>query len=140
MQTSNLALRSGLPRACASFPPWQGLHFAFTHSYPGFRMAYFQRHVFFCVNERQPPDACCAAHDSVRMQVHAKDRIKKLGLNGAGKVRINKAGCLDRCDEGPCLVVYPEGVWYTYVDERDIDEIVDQHLAGGRIVERLRLP
>lgn len=100
----------------------------------------FKHHVFFCVNERQPPDACCAAHDAVRMQVHAKDRIKKLGLNGAGKVRINKAGCLDRCDDGPCLVVYPEGVWYTYVDERDIDEIVDQHLVGGRIVERLRLP
>ena len=103
-------------------------------------MGYFQRHVFFCVNERQAPDACCAAHKSVQMQTYAKDRIKKLGMNGQGKVRVNKAGCLDRCDEGPCMVVYPEAVWYTYVDERDIDEIIDRHLVGGTIVERLRLP
>jgi (2Fe-2S) ferredoxin len=74
------------------------------------------------------------------MQTYAKDRVKKLGMNGAGKVRINKAGCLDRCDEGPCLVVYPEGVWYTYVDQRDIDEIIDRHIVGGAVVERLRLP
>jgi (2Fe-2S) ferredoxin len=55
-------------------------------------------------------------------------------------VRVNKAGCLDRCDEGPCIVVYPEAVWYTYVDEHDIDEIIDRHLIGGEPVERLRLP
>ena len=103
-------------------------------------MSHYQRHVFFCINQRDPPDACCANHHSVEMQGYAKDRIKRLGLNGAGKVRINKAGCLDRCDEGPCLVVYPEGVWYTYVDQRDIDEIIDAHLVGGSVVERLRLP
>jgi len=103
-------------------------------------MAYFQRHVFFCLNERPEPDACCASKDSARMQAYAKERIKKLGLNGQGKVRINKAGCLDRCEDGPCLVVYPEAVWYTYVDQRDIDEIVESHLVGGRVVERLRLP
>jgi (2Fe-2S) ferredoxin len=103
-------------------------------------MGHFQRHVFFCLNEREPPDACCATHQSARLQAYAKDRIKKLGLNGAGKVRINKAGCLDRCEEGPCLVVYPEAVWYTYVDQRDIDEIIDSHLVGGKVVERLQLP
>jgi len=101
---------------------------------------FFQHHVFFCCNERQPPDACCANHQSAAMQVYAKDRVKKLGINGAGKVRINKAGCLDRCDEGPCLVVYPEAVWYTYVDKADIDEIIDSHLVHGVVVERLRLP
>ncbi len=53
---------------------------------------------------------------------------------------MNKAGCLDRCDEGPVMVVYPEGVWYTYVDISDVDEIIDSHLVGGEIVERLRLP
>ena len=63
----------------------------------------------------------------------------KLGLKGKGKVRINKAGCLDRCDEGPVLVVYPEDVWYTFVDKTDIDEIIDEHLVGGRVVERLRI-
>jgi (2Fe-2S) ferredoxin len=92
-------------------------------------MSYFEKHVFFCTNQRPS-----AAH------AHAKERIKKLGLSGQGKIRMNKAGCLDRCDEGPVMVVYPEGVWYTYVDVSDVDEIIDSHLVGGEIVERLRLP
>ena len=69
----------------------------------------------------------------------AKDRIKALKLSGKGKVRINQAGCLDRCDEGPVLVVYPEAVWYTYVDKSDIDEIIDEHLVHNRVVERLKI-
>ena len=102
-------------------------------------MSYFRRHVFFCCNQRPAPEKCCADANASGMQKYAKDRVKKLGLSGPGAVRINKAGCLDRCEEGPCLVVYPEGVWYTYVDENDIDEIVDSHVVGGRIVERLRI-
>ncbi len=73
------------------------------------------------------------------MRDYAKQRIKALGLAGQGGVRINTAGCMDRCEEGPVLVVYPEGVWYTYVDREDIDEILEQHIVGGRPVERLRL-
>ena len=73
------------------------------------------------------------------MRDYAKERIKALKLSGRGKVRINMAGCLDRCDEGPVLVVYPEAVWYTYVDQQDIDEIIQEHLQNGRIVERLRI-
>jgi Ferredoxin len=73
------------------------------------------------------------------MQDYAKKRIKALGLAGKGEIRINKAGCLDRCEEGPVLVVYPEGVWYTYVDQEDIDEIIDSHLVRGEPVERLRI-
>ena len=65
--------------------------------------------------------------------------VKEAGLAGPGAVRINKAGCLDRCAGGPVAVVYPEGVWYTYVDRQDLDEIVDQHLKQGRVVERLLL-
>jgi (2Fe-2S) ferredoxin len=65
--------------------------------------------------------------------------VKALGLSGEGKVRINQAGCLDRCEEGPCIVVYPDAVWYTYVDQHDIDEIIEEHLQNGRIVERLRM-
>jgi len=101
---------------------------------------HFRYHVFFCLNEREPPDDCCARHGSIALQAYAKDRVKQLGLAGAGKVRINKAGCLDRCAQGPCMVVYPEGVWYTYVDRHDIDEIIESHLVGGKVVERLRLP
>ena len=73
------------------------------------------------------------------MRAYAKERIKSLKLAGRAKVRINQAGCLDRCDEGPVLVVYPEEVWYTYVDRKDIDEIIDEHLRQGRVVERLKI-
>ena len=102
-------------------------------------MSYYKRHVFFCCNQRDPPENCCNNHGSAEMQAYAKQRVKELGLDGKGKVRINKAGCLDRCDEGPVLVVYPEAVWYTYVDRHDIDEIIDRHIIGGEIVERLRI-
>ena len=74
------------------------------------------------------------------MQAYAKQRVKERGLAGRGKVRINKAGCLDRCAAGPVAVVYPEAVWYTYVDAQDIDEIVESHLKNGRVVERLLTP
>ena len=65
--------------------------------------------------------------------------MKELDLAGKGRVRVNQAGCLDRCEEGPCIVVYPEETWYTYVDEHDIDEIVEEHLRHGRVVERLKI-
>lgn len=103
-------------------------------------MSYFRRHVFFCCNQRPAGEACCENHGASALLAHAKARIEALGMKGKGGIRINKAGCLGRCDEGPVLVVYPEGVWYTYLDEADIDEIIDEHLAGGHPVERLRLP
>ncbi|HEX4880304.1 MAG TPA: (2Fe-2S) ferredoxin domain-containing protein [Limnobacter sp.] len=103
-------------------------------------MSYFDKHVFFCTNQRPNNESCCANCNASDVHAYAKQRIKALGLSGQGKIRMNKAGCLDRCDEGPVLVVYPEGVWYTYVDNTDVDEIIDSHLVGGQIVERLRLP
>lgn len=102
-------------------------------------MAYYERHVFFCCNQRDAGLACCADKGSAGMRDYAKSRVKELGLAGPGKVRINQAGCLDRCEEGPCMVVYPEAVWYSYVDQADIDEIIEQHLQRGRTVERLRI-
>ena len=102
-------------------------------------MSYYKHHVFFCTNQRDPPDKCCADAGAADMQAYAKGRIKALGLNGKGSVRVNKAGCLDRCEEGPCLVVYPDNVWYTYVDREDIDEIIDRHILKGEIVERLAI-
>ena len=102
-------------------------------------MSYYRRHVFFCLNQRDPPEKCCADAGAAELQKYAKDRVKAAGIAGKDGVRVNKAGCLDRCEEGPCVVVYPEGVWYTYVDRSDIDEIVDSHLVRGEIVERLRI-
>lgn len=104
-------------------------------------MSYYERHIFFCLNRRdEATRPCCAASGAEAAFEHCKSGVKALGLAGPGKVRVNRAGCLDRCTEGPVCVVYPEGVWYTYVDERDIDEIVQSHLQRGEVVERLRLP
>ena len=103
-------------------------------------MSFYQHHVFFCCNQR-PPGAkvCCNNAGATELRDYAKQRVKELGLSGPGKVRINMAGCLDRCEEGPVIVVYPEEVWYTYVDRDDIDEIIEEHIRNGRIVDRLRL-
>jgi len=102
-------------------------------------MSYYERHIFFCLNKRDG-EAACADHDAEDGFAHCKSRAKKLGLMGPGKLRVNKAGCLDRCAGGPVAVVYPEGTWYTFVDKADIDEIVDSHLVKGEVVERLVLP
>jgi len=101
---------------------------------------YFKRHIFFCLNERKNGEASCAQHHAQAAFDHCKNRIKQLGLAGPGQVRVNKAGCLDRCAGGPVAVVYPEGTWYTYVDQADIDEIVDSHLDKGQVVTRLLTP
>lgn len=103
-------------------------------------MSYYARHIFFCQNRRDEGDRpCCAHKGSAEALDHAKARVRTLGLAGAGQVRVNKSGCLDRCELGPVAVVYPDAVWYTYVDHHDIDEIVDSHLRDGKIVERLLL-
>ena len=104
-------------------------------------MSYYQRHVFFCCNQRDAgdPRGCCNDKGASRVRDYAKQKTKQLGLAGQGKVRINQAGCLDRCAEGPVMVVYPDAVWYRYVDEEDVDEIIEQHLVHGRPVERLKI-
>ena len=102
-------------------------------------MSYYERHIFFCLNRRDNGEACCADHDAQAGFDRCKSRVKAEGLAGPGGVRVNKAGCLDRCAGGPVAVVYPEAVWYTYVDQHDIDEIVESHLKNGQPVERLKL-
>ncbi len=102
--------------------------------------SYYERHVFFCLNQRPNGEACCADHPAKEGFDRCKARVKQAGLAGPGQVRVNKAGCLDRCAGGPVAVVYPEAVWYTFVDMDDIDEIVESHLKNGKVVERLVLP
>ena len=102
-------------------------------------MSFYKHHVFMCLNKREAPENCCACHGAEAMRDYAKKRIKELGLSGQGKIRINQAGCLDRCEEGPVVVIYPQGTWYTYVDNSDIDEIIDRHLVKGEVVERLKI-
>lgn len=102
-------------------------------------MSYYQHHVFFCLNERTNGEACCAHQGAEAAFDHCKKQVKAAGLAGPGKVRVNRAGCLDRCAGGPVMVVYPEETWYTFVDTSDIDEIVESHLKHGQPVERLKL-
>jgi NADH:ubiquinone oxidoreductase subunit E len=79
-------------------------------------LSYYTHHVFFCCNQRTNGEACCADRGAQEMRDYAKSKVKSLKLAGPGKVRVNQAGCLDRCAEGPVIVVYPEEVGYTYVD------------------------
>ena len=102
-------------------------------------MSYFKHHVFFCCNQRAEGETCCANHDAVALQTYAKERIGALGLNGKGQIRINKAGCLGRCDQGPVMVVYPEETWYSFVDNTDLEEIIQEDLLNNRVVERLKI-
>ena len=102
-------------------------------------MSYFSQHVFFCTNQRDDGRQSCNQCDAVAARDYVKKRCKELGISGAGKVRINTAGCLDRCEAGPVIVIYPQETWYTYVDRQDLDEIIEQHLVQGRVVERLQI-
>ena len=99
---------------------------------------YYSAHVFCCTNERPPghPRGCCMEKGAVELRDYMKSRAKALGLKG---VRINNAGCLDRCELGPNMVIYPEGVWYTYRTQADIDEILETHVKSGGRVARLML-
>lgn len=103
-------------------------------------MQHFDKHVFFCTNQRAAGEDCCNNFGAQKMRDYVKDKVKALGLSsGANSMRINSAGCMGHCDQGPVLVVYPEGIWYTYVDESDLDEIISEHLQHGRVVERLKI-
>ena len=101
--------------------------------------SYYGRHIFFCLNERQNGEDCCANHHAKEAFDRCKAQVKAAGLAGPGQVRVNKAGCLDRCAGGPVAVVYPDETWYTYVDQADLDEIIDSHLKHGQVVQRLLL-
>ena len=103
-------------------------------------MSYFDKHVFFCTNQRPAGEACCNDFEATRLRDYMKAKVKALGISTAdNRIRINAAGCLDRCEKGPVLVVYPEAIWYTYVDESDLDEIIESHLKNGQPVERLKI-
>ncbi|HYW58260.1 MAG TPA: (2Fe-2S) ferredoxin domain-containing protein [Polaromonas sp.] len=102
--------------------------------------SYYERHIFFCVNQREGGEASCSDHKAADAYARCKSQVKAAGLSAPGQVRVNQAGCLNRCAAGPVAVVYPEAVWYTYVDLHDVDEIVESHLKNGVVVERLRTP
>lgn len=100
----------------------------------------YERHVFVCENQRDPSDprGCCGAKGAA--EVRSRLRLLAKGAGLRGRVRINTAGCLDQCEHGVTVVVYPEAVWYGHVTADDAEEIFREHVLGGRPVKRLRLP
>jgi len=102
-------------------------------------MPKYKHHIFICTNERsaEDPRGCCKARGSEKIREFLKDEVKRRGLKGT--VRANAAGCLDHCEFGPVVVVYPEGVWYRVPSIEDAREILDSHIEGGKIVERLAI-
>ena len=98
-----------------------------------------ERHVFVCENRRDEdhPRGCCARGGADAVRRALKTRVIEAGLDD--RIRINRSGCLDHCEDGPTIVVYPEGVWYGGVRASDCDEIFERHLCGGEPVERLRI-
>ncbi len=103
-------------------------------------MSRFIKHIFVCNNQRQADDprGCCSARGSVDLLDYLKKRVHESGLKG--KVRVNKAGCLDACQYGPSLVIYPDDVWYSPQTQEDMEEILTEHIENNRIVERLLMP
>lgn len=99
---------------------------------------YFSTHVFCCTNRRADghPRGCCAEKNSEALRNYLKQRCKDLKLPN---LRINASGCLDRCELGPTMVIYPEGVWYGFETKEDLDEILSVHIQAGKRVHRLML-
>ena len=102
-------------------------------------MPQYERHVFVCENLRDPdnPKGCCAAKGARDVRARLKRLAFEAGLRG--RIRINSAGCLDQCEHGITIVIYPEAVWYGHVTVEDVDELFNEHVLNGRPVERLRL-
>ncbi|MEQ9112014.1 MAG: (2Fe-2S) ferredoxin domain-containing protein [Rhodospirillaceae bacterium] len=99
---------------------------------------YYRLHVFCCTNVRPQSHlrGSCARKNSVALRDYMKTQAKNMDI---GRVRVNAAGCLDRCELGPVMVIYPDGVWYRYENETDVDEILSSHIKNGIVVERLKL-
>ncbi len=100
-------------------------------------MSRYRRHVFVCINQRPPghPKGCCLEKGSDQVRDFLKAELKKRGLSGI--VRANNAGCLDACEFGISMVVYPEGIWYGGVKKEDIPEIIERTIIRGEVIQRL---
>ncbi len=98
----------------------------------------FDYHIFCCLNQREPGNSrgCCMSKGAEELFEYFKQRVKKLNIPST---RVNRAGCLDQCEYGPTVVIYPENIWYTLKTKEDIDRVITQHLEQGTPVEELRI-
>lgn len=102
--------------------------------------SYYERHVFFCCNQKEAGKKSCQQADAESLCQYTKKRLAELGQHGPGKIRVSKSGCLGRCESGPCILVYPEQRWYTYHDIEDIDRIIEEDFLSGKPVTNLEIP
>lgn len=100
---------------------------------------YYQKHILFCVNQRASDKPCCNNANAQASFKYFKKRLKQLGIKGQGHCHVSSSSCLDRCSEGPIMVVYPDAVWYTYTTYEDLEQIIQDHLIHDTIVSRLLL-
>jgi (2Fe-2S) ferredoxin len=102
-------------------------------------MPNFEKHIFVCTNTRPPdhPTPSCGPKGGLEIQKKFKERLAALGLKS--KVRANQSGCLDACQNGVAVVIYPQGLWYKNVTVDDVDEIIEKSVIGNGVVERLFL-
>ncbi len=100
-------------------------------------MSYYSKHIFICTNQKPAGKQCCANTGGELFFDYLKTSLLEKELHGPGKIRLSKSACLGRCSAGPCIVIYPEAIWYTYNCFKDIDDIVEQYLLKAETVERL---
>ena len=99
----------------------------------------YEFHVFCCTTRRpdDSPHPSCGQKNSQDLTAYLREKVAELELEN---VRINPASCLGRCDQGPAMVIYPEGTWYKFTSREDLDEILNSHLMGKGLAERLLMP
>ena len=102
-------------------------------------MSFYKRHLFFCNNVKAGEEQCCSQFGAKDLYSYAKSRVRDMGLLGEGNFGVSESRCLGRCEYGPVMVVYPDNVWYQYIDQDDVDEVIDSHLLNGEIVARLKI-
>lgn len=100
-------------------------------------MSFYTKHILLCTNQKMAGKICCANSGGEAFFEYFKSKLLEMDLHGPGKIRISKTGCLGRCSQGPGIVIYPEGTWYTYSSYEDIDNIIESHLIEGKPVEVL---
>lgn len=99
---------------------------------------FYTKHIFFCCNKKANDSGCGLFGGEVAFN-YTRYYLKQNNLWGEGKLRASKSLCLGRCENAPVCVVYPDGVWYSYVDDKDLQQIIDEHLLGNKVVKRLQI-
>lgn len=100
---------------------------------------YYKKHIFICTNQKEDGRKCCHQAGAVEVVQYLKKRVADLGMGGVGGVRVSSSGCMGRCSEGPVMVVYPEGEWFTYHSSEDVENILQAISSDKEVREDLKI-